>query len=341
VLSKSHYVHVLCNQDYASEAEIQAYTSGLPVGITVERFIDRSVRFATPKRVLQAFRLVKNTKPSAVYVTGRFPLWVGALLKMRFPKLFVAGFAHGTEVSKAGGIRGKLTHLAAKKLNHMYAVSAFTAAFLREDGVTNLSILPNGLDASFLESSQIKQEDYGWQGVPRLLTVGNVTPRKGQHRIVAALPALRSAFPTLHYHMVGLPSAQPNVQALAEQLDVANALTFHGRLPSKADLMRAYASADVFIMLSENQLNGDVEGFGIAILEANAFGIPAIGAKGCGIEDAISEDSGILVDGNNPQKITEALTKIMANYAHYSRGARAWAEKHNWEEIVKDLVVSF
>jgi phosphatidylinositol alpha-1,6-mannosyltransferase len=121
-------------------------------------------------------------------------------------------------------------------------------------------------------------------------------------------------------------------------LGVSYALTFHGRLPAKTDVQRAYASADIFIMLSENQPNGDVEGFGIAILEANAMGLPAIGATGCGIADAISHNSGILVDGDKPEEIALAVEKMMANYDAYSQGARQWAEQHNWEEILKRIV---
>ena len=42
---------------------------------------------------------------------------------------------------------------------------------------------------------------------------------------------------------------------------------------------------------------GEGEGFGIALLEANALGIPTIGALGSGIEDAIADGvSGKLIE---------------------------------------------
>ena len=37
--------------------------------------------------------------------------------------------------------------------------------------------------------------------------------------------------------------------------------------------------SNIFIMLSNNLISGDVEGFGIAILEANYFGLPAYRSK--------------------------------------------------------------
>ena len=59
---------------------------------------------------------------------------------------------------------------------------------------------------------------------------------------------------------------------------------------------------------------GDVEGFGIAILEANALGIPAIGALGCGIEDAIENySSGILINYLDTEAFKNALSGCNLN----------------------------
>jgi phosphatidylinositol alpha-1,6-mannosyltransferase len=110
-------------------------------------------------------------------------------------------------------------------------------------------------------------------------------------------------------------------------------------MPSRQELFRAFASADLFVMLSENQKNGDLEGFGIAILEANAFGLPAIGASGCGIEDAISPESGILIDGNDASAMVHAMERILENKQAFSKGARHWAEQHNWAELIKELPI--
>mgnify|MGYP003346336418 CR=1 FL=1 len=64
------------------------------------------------------------------------------------------------------------------------------------------------------------------------------------------------------------------------------------------------------MMLSERQPDGDIEGFGIAILEANYYGLPAIGASDCGIEDAIDEgNTGHKVPYHDAEKITTALKK--------------------------------
>jgi phosphatidylinositol alpha-1,6-mannosyltransferase len=136
--------------------------------------------------------------------------------------------------------------------------------------------------------------------------------------------------------MVGIADARGPVDVLACKLGIENCITFHGRIPSLHNLAELYQSAHVFIMLSENQPDGEVEGFGIAILEANYFGLPAIGSKGCGISDAIIDGyNGRLVEGNDPGAVRDALKDIMENFEKYSVHAKEWAKRHDWNRLVE------
>ena len=90
------------------------------------------------------------------------------------------------------------------------------------------------------------------------------------------------------------------------------------------------------MMLSDTLKNGDVEGFGIAVLEANALGIPAIGSKNSGIADAIQDGfSGKLVNPHQSNEILEAFSDIMNNYAVYTINAKSWSAQFTWDIIVK------
>jgi len=153
--------------------------------------------------------------------------------------------------------------------------------------------------------------------------------------VVKALPELLKTYPDLEYHLVGLPTEKDSLVALANSLNVGNRLHFHGRVSDedKGSLLR---DSSIFIMLSERTLKGDVEGFGIAILEANAMGIPAIGSQGTGIEDAISSGvSGALVDANDPIAIRNAITTIEGAYKMYSEGAVTWSRHFTWDVIIQ------
>ncbi len=336
-LRMSNELTILTNQDWAEEKEKYTFNTEELKGVSFKRLLGRNIPGYRLWRVAQAISVAKKLKPAQVFLTGKYSLWIGLVLKKLGIRATYIGFVHGSEVGRLADDR--LTQKSLNALNRIVPVSNFTKSLV-ELFITDKSkihVLPNGVDADFLELANGSMEQLLWVGNPRLITVGNLTPRKGQHQVIKALPVIKAQFPNVHYHMVGLPTHQKELERLASDLQLNNHITFHGRLPAKEDVMRAYASADVFVMLSENQPNGDVEGFGIAILEANAFGLPAIGAKGCGIEDAITADSGILVDGNNYEEIVDALIIILQNYRHYSLGARKWAEKHNWLALVKSL----
>lgn len=337
-LAKKHKVIVLCNQDYSNQEEITLHNQMLPTNITIHQFVRSSSKLTAVNRLLQANKIVKVLRPDQIIVTGRFPVWIGGFLKLKYKKLKVEAFAHGTEVSNDGGMLAKITQISLGKLDHVYAVSNFTKTYLINSGYTNVSVVPNGLDSDYFSLLESESTNLNWVGTPRMLTVGNLTNRKGQHRVVKALPKLIERYPELHYHMVGLPTNEKLLSSLAKKLGVSKHITIHGRFPSRKDLVDAYRNSDVFIMLSENQPNGDVEGFGIAILEANAAGKPAIGAKGCGIEDAIGEKSGVLVDGNNDVEIQKALADIMDKYEVYEEGAKHFAKDHNWDKLIEKVV---
>src|SRR5690606_1812969 len=118
-----------------------------------------------------------------------------------------------------------------------------------------------------------------------LITVGNLTLRKGQQHVIKTLPLLLNKFPNIHYHCVGIPTGEEKLRTLAAALGVTHAVTFHGAVLEDEKIMLLQKNT-VFIMLSE-KIGNDFEGFGIAIIEANALALPAIGSKNSGIEDAI------------------------------------------------------
>jgi phosphatidylinositol alpha-1,6-mannosyltransferase len=235
-----------------------------------------------------------------------------------------------------------LTHRAIHASNEIIAVSNFTKSLLPDWILQkrDISIVPNGILPDVL------QEHTGYQvpqhfliGCPRLLTVGHVSLRKGQHRVIKALPEILKTYPEAHYHIVGRPMQENQFFELAKTLSVERHLTFHGVASSNAELASFYQAADVFILLSENQPNGDVEGFGIVALEANFYSLPVIGARFCGVEDAVLPDqSGYLVDGDNVGEVAVAIIKSVENKAYLSAQSRAWAIRHNWDTIVEDYL---
>lgn len=331
---KGYEVSIVTNLENATHVESQNFATAQHLEVN---YINREgvlpVQF---RRILAAFSIVSHH--NIILCSGMFSLWVAGLLKIFYRKKKYIAIIHGTEVTDTNAIHQRFTKWALKKFDTVISVSKYTQEQIEpKNKKTKYEVIPNAITAADLQK-YIVSEPTKWKGNPSLLTVGNVTRRKGQQNVIKALPQIIKMYPKVHYHIVGLPSKKSEFETLANELKVSDYITFHGKVDVQT-LYTSYQSCDVFVMLSEKQPDGDVEGFGIAILEANYYGKPAIGATACGIEDAIEEGStGHKVSNKNPELIATALQKIMGNYNHYHTNSKSWAMKHDWNDIAEDYI---
>ena len=95
-------------------------------------------------------------------------------------------------------------------------------------------------------------------------------------------------------------------------------------------------------MLSDHTPDGDFEGFGIAIIEANAYGIPAIGSKNSGIEDAIVDGvTGLLIESSNTSELLESIKKIDQEYNKFSARAKDHSKNLSWNKVIHRYLDAF
>jgi phosphatidylinositol alpha-1,6-mannosyltransferase len=288
------------------------------------------------QRIGKGFQLVLSNKPETIMASGKFSLWLGAFLKLLFSKKQFVAVVHGSELFAGGSSSQWMTQWSLTQFDAIIAVSQFTKNLaLSVNSKWNITVINNGFSIPKIVDGgpEIKLK-----GCPKLITVGNVTYRKGQHNLIDALPKIKEQFPEVHYHIVGLPTEKKAFERRAQALGVFDAVSFHGVLPDD-QLFSFLACCDVFVMLSERLPNGDVEGFGIAVLEANVMGLPAIGASDSGIADAIQENySGKLVVPNDIVAISDALKTIMNDYDHYSSNAKTWSKGFEWSVVIKNYL---
>ncbi len=327
-------VKVLTNADYVDQTVTADFDKKQL--FEIQRFT-RYGQWVYFKRIRLIYKTLQTQVFDTVVLSNTFALWMALWIRIWKPKQRIVAVVHGSEVNPAS-FRRILTHKALRRCSQIVAVSQYTASILpdRIQKRVPVVVIPNGIDIhrwNLVSPTAIKLS-----GSPKLLTVGNVTSRKGQQCVIAALPHLLSLYPELHYHIVGLPTQKEEFLALAKQLKVEVHVTFHGKIASLEELAGYYQAADVFMLLSQNQANGDVEGFGIVALEAGLFGLPVIGAVGSGVAEAVCEKfSGMLVEGNNPEQIGEALRQCLCS-SDMRTNTRQWAEAHSWEKIVGEYL---
>jgi phosphatidylinositol alpha-1,6-mannosyltransferase len=173
-----------------------------------------------------------------------------------------------------------------------------------------------------------------------LLTVARLVPHKGIDTTIRALALLGRDHAELRYAVVGQGGDRPALEALAAGLGVADRVHF---LPDVADdlLPLAYALATVYVGVSRLTAR-DVEGFGIALLEASASGKPVVAGRSGGMPDAVRDgETGLLVDPESAEAVAAAVGGLLADPARAlalgRAGRRAVETFYNWARVVADL----
>src|SRR5262249_48645523 len=181
------------------------------------------------------------------------------------------------------------------------------------------SILPNCVDLTRFypgERDPELVERYGIRSSKVMLTVGRMaaTERyKGFEEVIDVMPQLLLRFPELRYLVVGDGSDRMRLAAKVEALGLMNHVIFAGRIPD-SEKVAHYNLADVFVMPSYG------EGFGIALIEAAACGLPIVGSSADGSRDALLDGRlGRMVDPKKPDALVEAITAAMRDARRVAR----------------------
>ena len=198
-------------------------------------------------------------------------------------------------------------------------MSQFTANLTADLGIpaARIDVIHNGADGNRFRpdpsAGKAFRDRHDLGKGPLILTVGNVTARKGQHQVVTALPRVLESV-AARYVVVGRPTEGDALgDALVNQarsLGVDHAVKILGQL-SADEVAQAHQAADVFAMTSTATPSGDVEGYGIAVVEAALSGVPAVVTRGTGAEEAVEHRVTGLAVEPNPNAIAEALSSLL------------------------------
>ena len=320
-------VTVLASQDYVTAEDARSFNAAQPF---------RIVTWARPPlgplrifgRVASLTRLVRAEAPDAVVASGSRAVLAAAQACRRTGTPWLA-VGHGTEFG-ARRLRGIALRHAFRHASSVVLVSEFTRRLFRDfSGRDGGEVIPNGADpARFrvvtpLESARAVA-DIGVPPGRLLITVGNVTPRKGQDVVVRALPRILRGVPDARYVVAGLPTDAERISRLAADCGVSERVHLVGRLDPQR-LVGALNAAELFVLTSRRTASGDVEGYGIAVVEAALCGKPALVSRGSGLEEAIVEgETGVAVPSEDPAATADAAAEILSDAPRLRRmGERA------------------
>lgn len=302
----------------------------VPLGVPVYRVgpVALGRRAAIPAMAIATRRHIAASRPDVVLSLHAN----SALGALRGPPLVLV--THGGEL-RSRKIR-QVARFCFPRSERIIANSRFTrseAVALGADPM-RIEVLPVGApDPVVVDPAATKALRARFNGERIVLSVARLAQHKGHDRLISALAALPE---DVHAVIVGVGPARPMLEELTISLGLARRVTFVGEV-SDDELATYYSAADVFALLSRETSGQDagVEGGGIALLEACAYGLPVVAGATGGIPETIHDgETGLLVDPEDHTKIVRGISRVLDDRVlaerlgdaarHYATGERSW-----------------
>lgn len=140
-----------------------------------------------------------------------------------------------------------------------------------------------------------------------VVTVGRLVPWKGIKLLIDVVNELTSSIPDLFLVVVGSGPQLRELAQRAERIGLRDRVTFTGTVPHET-VIQFLRAADLFV------LNSAYEGLSHSILEAMAVGTPVAVTRSGGNPELIEHRvSGLLIDYNEKEQLSDAIMEILTN----------------------------
>jgi colanic acid/amylovoran biosynthesis glycosyltransferase len=181
--------------------------------------------------------------------------------------------------------------------------------------------LPHVFIPPAVDVDRVERADPGGDGPLRLLSVGRLHWKKGHHHVLAALARLVDGGTDATLRIVGDGTELEAVAFARHQLGLDDRVELVGGL-ARDDVGRELGRAQVFV-------HGAVtEGFGNAVLEAQAAGLPVVCTDAEGLRANVADgETGLVVPRRDPEAMAAALARLGADPGLRTRLGAAGRER--------------
>ena len=171
---------------------------------------------------------------------------------------------------------------------------------------------------------------------PILLTICRMVQRKGLAWFIENV--MKNLAHDVTYLIAGDGPERQNILNVIQKYNLKDRVFYLGNVTEHVKEM-LFCTADLFIQ-PNIKIEGDMEGFGLVVLEAASYGLPVIASNIEGLQDAIAEGkNGILVQEKNAAEFKEKIEFFLENKhwaEEFGRTAKEFVIKHySWDIIAR------
>ena len=207
-----------------------------------------------------------------------------------------------------GFLRKTLTKKVVKHASAVTTVTDILAKAMQNHGLRNKNyvIVPNVVDVNMFKPIEHHNE------VPKIVHVSCFENKsKNITGLIDALQILEARNINFQFVFIGDGIDFAMIKDYVKKLKHQESIKFTGVLEGQ-DYIDELSSND-FLVLSSNY-----ETQGVVLLEAFACGMPVVSTNVGGIPEIVNESNGILVPPHDPEKLADALLRMMQTYHDYN-----------------------
>jgi len=300
---------VLCLHS-AGELASRFEAEGVPVDVLEAPIGAGSVQTL---RAMRAY--LRQHRPAILHTHNPSPHQYGALSRLATGVPVMVHTKHGRNQSLSG--RGLLLERIANRLTDVVIAVSHDAAEVahQTEGVpwNRIRIIHNGVAAATALAP--RGRGTGWRAVH----VARLNQVKDQATLLRAARLVLDANPAFRLDIVGDGELRLDLERLAAQLGLQDAVTFHG---FHSDVRPFLDAADLFVLSSTS------EGIAITLLEAMAASLPVVATDVGGNREVVTGDAtGLLVPARNPIALANGMMAVLADPVRAARMGAAGSER--------------
>lgn len=194
-------------------------------------------------------------------------------------------------------------------------------------------IIPLGLslDKFYSPKKGLLRKELGISEEPLIGTTARLVPIKDIGTFLEGARIVLEEIKDAIFVIAGDGYLREELEKKAQSLGISKSVSFLG---FREDLEVFYLDLTCFVLSSLN------EGLPVAIIEAQASGIPVVATNVGGVPSLVSSDTGITVSPKNPQALGEAIKSILKNpemARKMGEKARENSKKYTIKRLIKDI----
>ncbi len=284
------------------------------------------------------YSLLKLRNMDVIHLHWPIPNGLGAFFLKKIYGIPYVTTVYGEEVhlSKRYHMRFILRWLV-NNSSKIITISKATRSFCQKAGLDQdkIEVIPFGVDPDFFRPLEV----YNDENIFQILSVGYLIQRKGFEYLIRAMPQVLEEHANARLKIVGSGPLETELKELIYELGLGDEVEIVKNI-SDDELLMVYNSADLFVLPSIVDSQGNTEGLGVVLLEAMACGLPVMGSNVGGIPDIITNnETGILVEEKDLQGISEAMKKLIKDEELRSilskNGYNSVKHNFNWKTLAK------